>query len=335
MKKGQTHISWLAAFLCLLALPNVATAACAALQNVEYKDVVNVDPMEIYQCIESGQALPQHLTGNLTMQNNLPVNLCHPRLHQACPNTLDAYSDVWGMARNWSPSATIGSIVSQIDWEKMIDVQLPCGGSSTLSQMILESMWGNVRFTLNQPAIPQLKNLINSTLQVILRTLGGYASCQDGTFWGIASFAINKILPQITSGEAGFKHVFDKVKGTIQNSVPTFIVLPQNTSIQMDLMYDDAQFTLPSGASFTDVNGQNVQVPANTTVHFSRSGRVTTSNGQRYQVDPRQIVDLYPENGMLELPPNTEIPVLDPTMPFFPRRPVDAPPSWWDDDIHG
>ena len=323
--------------LILLLFPYSLMAACDAMVTA---DVVedDVEITEIAKCMAAGQAPPkkyrvQNGRGILEPKNTIPANFCRPWINNACPNALGVFTDLFNMPPNWRPEFIANLLMEEIGWNQMQQSQLPCGGTTTLSRVVLENMWGNVRFTIGQPALPQLKNMLLSGLNSALSSLTNHANCQDGKFWGILGGAINTVLPQLTGGESISKHVYNVANQIFTVPDSTYIALPAGTQIQADLMFSDVSFTVPEGGSFQDISGRTIELPPAATAHFMQNGTVQTSTGQYFRVDPKEILDFTANEGILQLPEGAQAPVLHKTT-IIPKGPVSTPPKWWNDEIH-
>jgi len=314
-------------------------ADCTALSDKTSVQMASIPLKDVYKCLEEGNDPPLGLrsasgAGTLTTKDRIPRNLCGPSPYQACENALNEHSDSDNMPSGWTPSDNPDLIISETPWSEMGEVNLPCGAATNLSRMLIESMWGNVRFSLTTPPITDTQTLLNTALNLLLKQIGHSASCNDGKFWAIVNYAMTVILPQITGGQANFKHIYDQTNQVFFAMDGTYIQVPPYTTMDVDLQAGGAQFILPNGGIVISGNTHVADLGDETTVTMNPNGAVSTSTGQNYQVNPAHLVTLIP-NGVIEIPAGTPIPILDPQVAIHPLRAVNSPPPWWDEKLHG
>jgi hypothetical protein len=321
MKK--TSHTFLAIFA-VLALPHSAEA-CKILANVKQHELKNIPRAEIMKCIAEGHDPNwQFRNNNIGMAptgqfEKFQTFYCDPS--GVCKNSTGERTELSELPPGYQPQNNPNLNIPEIPWKDIEKTPLPCGAVGSLSQLALQTMWGNV--SINLP--PQAKTLINAALSKLLDKLfGKKTDCQDGKLWGTINNLINVILPMLGLKAPGF--VFDRSNNTFLAPPNTLLGVPKHTTFIVDLGAGGANFDLPVGGSFTDANGQKITLNANTNVQFTADGNAITSDGGNYKVTAGGLVTLDP-NGVVGIPKGTPIPV-PPETTLFPMGPITKAPAW-------
>lgn len=298
---------------------------CKKLLTTKAHDVARVSREEVLSCVARGYDAPWQLRVN--MSGMAPTNQFSKfqtfrcDASGVCKNSSGSRTALSQLPSGYQPQNNPNLTVPEIPWKDVKKTPLPCGAVGGLSEIALQTLWGNVH--LNMP--PQAKTLINNSLKQLLGKLFGKKNdCQDGALWGNLNNLLNLILPAL--GLKGPSFVFDRTNNTFLAPPNTLLGLPTRTTFLIDLSAGGANFNLPVGGSFFDANGNKVVVSHNASVQFNSDGTATTSDGGVYKVQADGLVTLDP-HGVVAVPPNTIIPVPPETM-LFPMGPITKPPAW-------
>lgn len=315
------------AFACLSVAPLSVAQACAVLADVIHARTMEVPREEIEKCIERGADPPLHLrqqSGRAVVQGDraarLTMGLCSPG-KGGCPISSQDHPT----APPGNPPGSNIPPMTELPWEEVKKAKLPCGAVANLSQMAIQSLWGNIRFEVNSPLIDvNVQNVFNTFMNTILTLIGTHTDCSAGTFWNIFNNVLNVVLPAL--GDRSF--VYNAANSSFLSPLGTVIIISDMMPVSIDLSSMGAGFNLPNGGSFNDINGQQVTIAANDSVQFDTDGTVTTGSGETYQVNAEEIVQFFP-NGAIGVPEGTWIPV-DPGSKLVTMGQTVKPPSWVD-----
>lgn len=309
---------------------NVKANCKSIFSNSQAFDFSDVPAELVYECMQRGIDPPMALrknaglgeTANATSNSVQSIGSC--RADGICTNS--SVERTVNFANASLPANNPNFQLPDIPWKDITKSNLPCGAIGSLTEMAIQALWKNVK--IQMPS--QIQSLLNSALSGILGGLFGGGNqdpkidCQDGTFWGTLNSMLGLVLGQL-GGSNNSGIIYDITNNTFQAPEGALLTLPTGASMQIDLTQGGANFNLPAGGSFVDINGNTVTIPGGTSIQFGANGTVTF-NGQTYNVNPNQIVNLN-TNGVLGVPVGATIPV-PPNSPVIPMGPATTPPGW-------
>jgi hypothetical protein len=309
---------------------NVKADCKSLFSNAQAFDFSDVPAELVYECTQRGIDPPMALrknagfgdTANATSNSVQSVGGC--QADGICTNS--SVERTVNFASASLPANNPNFQLPDIQWKDITKSNLPCGAIGSLTEMAIQALWKNVK--IQMPS--NIQNLLNTAISGILGGLFGGGSsdpkvdCQDGTFWGTLNNMLGLVLGQLgSSTNSGI--VYDITNNTFLAPEGALLTLPTGASMQIDLTQGGANFNLPAGGSFVDINGNTVTIPGGMSVQFGANGTVTF-NGQNYNVNPNQIINLS-TNGVLGIPTGVALPV-PPNSPVIPMGPATVPPSW-------
>lgn len=299
---------------------------CSTLKNLQPIEIKNeFDRETLMACNEYGFDPPHQIRNGMgtapissPVGNSFQGGMCRADSENDCPNSERKYTSPTALPSGYKPHDNPNLNVPQVPWGKVPDAELPCGAVGTLSQVALQSMLGNVTVDVSSSA--GLKSTLNSAVMGLLSGIFKYADCQDGRFWGVLNHVVGLVM-----GKG--KYIYDMSNNTFYTPTVSYVTLPPKSTLNFTLS-DGAPnaFVLPNGGSFTDAKGSTIELGKGVTARFNPSGMVTTSNGNRYRVDPKKMIRFDP-NGMIEIPAATPVPV-DPNAMVYPMGPITRLPDW-------
>lgn len=301
-----------------------AAQSCDFLKDKTPEQAQRLNGQRIIECIERGEDPPRLFRsgsgfarkvasgGASTMA--LTGGTCGPGLFEACPNTKLEYTDIEEMPENTPDFSEIEKI-DPVVWGEFKGEVYKCGALAQISKMAVNAIWGNV----NLPTNPiNLKQGIETSINGLTPNL--HLDCQNSKFWRTVNTVAGLIIPHL-----GINRTCKVGQSSFLTCAGTKLSLPMNQKMKIDLLGGMANFHLPNGGSFIDINGNNVTIGPNNEVKFNTDGTVVINGPDgkpigSYRVDPQQIVELDP-GGLISIPDGTVIPI-DPKVVIVPPSPV-------------
>ncbi len=307
----------------ILQITTVYAYNCADLLDIDHISSSDIPAADIAKCIERGGDPPHSWrprAGAGIIESNtdkIDFNLCAP-YKGGCRSS----SGIQAVIPSGTPPGSNIPIIDSIPWKEIKESKLPCGAVANLSQMALRALWGNVRFNTNVSSIDQaVQTGVTNASNAALSLINKHADCSNGIFWNLLNTVINLV---VSSSHKRF--IFDASNSSFLSPLGSLITVPDNASLSIDLSSMGAEFDLPNGGSFIDINGKSITIGRNEIISFKPNGLVVTSSGKRYRVDPKQIVKMVP-NGIIRIPEGSWIPI-DPNSKLHPIGRITNPPDW-------
>lgn len=263
--------------------------------------------------------------------NQYKLGPCRPTLKKQCPNNLREYTDGGNSSSGYIPAQNDNLKKPPVPWGDLNDNRIPCGAITTFAKNALRGLLTKgTNVTISTPAsgmVNTLSNQLNGMVTGALANFFKHKDCSGGQFWGILNYIFTLVM-----GHHGNFH-YDHTNNTFRsNSSPIIVTMPVGTTINMQLGGGKINpIILPMGGAITNQSGGQVNFGHNTKVSFRSDGIISTSNGNRFRVNPNETITLDP-NEMIQIPPGTSIPV-DPKSKVYPMGSVDKEPDWYADYI--
>ncbi len=322
----MVRVFWFIMFM-LAPLSTQAATDCKALFNVAAVDVHKLPSDKVYECLQQGVDPNFHFrkasgfgeTSTTTSASTQSTGGC--RADGVCQNS--AIERTTEFVSGVTPSDNPNFKLPEVPWQDITKSNLPCGAVGGLAEMAVQALWGNVK--VQMPS--EMKSLLNELVSGFLNALFGGSKkidCQDGSFWGTLNNMISVIFPKLKAGDKSFG--YDLNNNTFLAPPKTMLALPSGSNIQIDLSLGAANFHLPAGGSFKDINGNKITIAADSRVLFGKDGNVTLSDGRTFKVQPGGVITLNPE-GVVSVPTGATVPV-PPNTAVFPMGPITVKPPW-------